>query len=190
MRLSRKPVVPELLVDRIDEALAAVDAAGAALAAVTAARAPLAERREAHRTVTHAFDHADALLREATALAKQHSYREWSLWRERLSSLDTARQLHLLAEQDEPGLRPSGSVRAIDTGMSGPDIGELQHGESRPSGSVPNYGVDVEALLTASDRARGTAVTQRTESRVAPLDRQPAVDRTSAVASAPSGQAA
>lgn len=190
MRRSRQPVVSELLVGRIDEALTVVDAAGAALAAATAARAPLAERREAHRRLTHAFDHADALLREATALARQRSYREWSLWRERLSSLDTARQIHLLAEQDEPGLRPSGSVRAIDTGMSGPDIGELQHGESRPPGSVTTYGVDVEALLTAPEGARGTAVTHRTESRIAPLDRQPALEPTSAVASAPSGQAA
>lgn len=190
MRLSRQPVVPELLVRRIDEALRAVDAAGAALAVVTAAGAPLVQQREAHRGLTHAFDDADALLREATALAKQRSYREWSRWRERLSSLDTARQVHLLAVQDQPGLRPSGSVRAIDTGMSGPDIGELQHGRSRPAGSRPTYGLDVEALLTAHGGGRATAQVDLVEAGIEPLDRQQAVDLETAPRSVPSGQAA
>lgn len=156
MKRRKQPMVPSILIDQIDEALTVLDGARAELRCVVAARAQLRDRREAHARVTHAFDEADALLRQAVAIAKQRSYRDWSLWRQRLSSLDTARQIHLLTEQDEPGLRPSGSVRAIDTGMSGPDIGELQHGQSRAPGSLPTYGLDLEALLTATDGGGST----------------------------------
>lgn len=149
MKRRRQPAVPKLLVNQIDEALTAVDHARGELACVVSARAPLRDRREAHEKVRNAFDEADALLRQATATAKQHSRQERSLWRHRLSSLDDARQIHLFAEQDQPGLLPIGSVRAIDTGMSGPDIGSLQHGQSRDPGTPPTYGLDVEALLTA-----------------------------------------
>lgn len=149
MRRSRRPVVSALLVEQIDEALSAVDCARAELAGVVAERAPLRERREAHARVRRAFDEADALLRRATDAARQQSYREWSLWRHRLSRLDTARQIHLLAEQDESGLLPIGSVRAIDTGMSGPGLGELQHGQSRAPGTLPTLGLNLDALLTA-----------------------------------------
>jgi hypothetical protein len=79
----------------------------------------------------------------------QQSHREWSQWRRRLSRLDTARQAHLFAEADDLGVLGLGSVRAIDTGMSGPDIGELQHGRSAAPGSPATYGVDLDALLTA-----------------------------------------
>lgn len=150
MRRRRQPVVPSMLVDQISEALAAVDDTRAELDRVRAAHSSLCERREAHARVRHAFDDADALLREACAVARQHGYRDWSLWRHRLSSLDAARQIHLFAEQDQPGLLPLGSVRAIDTGMSGPDIGELQHGQSCAAGTLPTYGLDLETLLTAS----------------------------------------
>jgi len=190
MRWLRQPVVSELLVDQIDEALTAVDNARAELACVVAERASLRDRRDAHAKVRRAFDEADALLRQATAAARQHSYREWSLWRHRLSSLDTARQIHLLAEQDEPGLLPIGSVRAIDTGMSGPDIGDLQHGQSRAPGSLPTYGLDLEALLTAPVGVGSTTANPREEPRIDPLDQQPAVDPPNAARSAPSGQAA
>lgn len=150
MRFRRHPVVSKLLDEQIVDALSAVDDARAHLARVVADGEPLMARRAAHTSVGRAFDEADVLLRRATAMARQRSYRDWSLWRHRLSSLDNARQIHLLAEQDEYGLLPIGSVRAIDTGMSGPDIGDLLHGQSRPPGTLPSYGLDLEALLTAT----------------------------------------
>jgi hypothetical protein len=113
--------------------------------------APLLARREAHASLRHAFDDADALLRQATTLARQRSYGDWSEWRHRLSSLATARQIHLFAEQDDPGLLPIGTIRALDTGMSGPDIGDMQHGRSRAPGALPTYGLDIEALLTVTN---------------------------------------
>jgi hypothetical protein len=64
-----------------------------------------------------------------------------------LSRLATARQAHLLAEQQDPGVLPLGSVRAVDTGMSGPAIGELQHGHSKAPGTPPSYGLDMATLL-------------------------------------------
>jgi hypothetical protein len=161
MSWHQRPVVPEVLVGQISDALAAVDEARAELARVVAAGAPLRDRRAAYASLGHAFDEADALLREAVALARQRSYRVWGLWRHRLSSLDTARQVHLFAGQDDVGLLPLGSVRAIDTGMSGPDIGDLQHGMSRAPGSPPTYGLDVEALLTARSEFGPTAADVR-----------------------------
>ena len=147
-------MVPQLLVDRADEALTEVDNARSELARVVAGGAPLRDRRAAHARVRRGFDDADALLRQAAADAKQRSYREWSQWRHRLSSLDTARQAHLFAEQDELGLLPIGSLRAIDTGMSGPDLGDLQHGRSHVPGTLPAYGLDLEALLGVADPPR------------------------------------
>ncbi|HET7069284.1 MAG TPA: hypothetical protein VFI40_00540 [Nocardioides sp.] len=173
MSRRRQPVVPVLLVDQIEEALSAVDGARAELAHVIAERAPLRERREAHARVRHSFDAADALLRQATGLAKQRSYWDWSLWRHRLSSLDTARQIHLFAEQDDFGVLPIGSVRAIDTGMSGPDLGDLQHGKSRASGTLPAYGLDLEALLVATTADRPTAADPRKQPASEPVERQP-----------------
>jgi hypothetical protein len=147
----RRPAVPKALVGQIDAALVALDDAQAELTSVAASTATLPARREAHASLRHAFDDADALLRQATALAQQRSYGDWSRWRHRLSSLDTARQAHLFAEQDDLGLLPLGSIRALDTGMSGPDIGDMQHGQSRAPGVLPTYGLDIEALLTAPD---------------------------------------
>lgn len=190
MRWLRQPVVSKLLVDQIDEALTAVDDARAELAFVVAERAPLRDRRDAHARVRRAFDEADALLRQATATARQHSYREWSLWRHRLSCLDTAHQIHLFAEQDEPGLLPIGSVRAIDTGMSGPDIGDLQHGQSRAPGTLPTYGLDLEALLTAPAGVGSTTADPPEQPLIEPLEQQAVVDPPNAPRSAPSGQAA
>ena len=189
MRRIKRPVVSKLMVDHICEALTAVDDARAELACVNAHAASLADRREAHARVTHAFDVADALLRQATAAAKHHSFGEWSPWRQRLSNLDTARQIHLLAEQDEPGLRPTGSMRAIDTGMSGPDIGDLLHGQSRPPGTPPTYGLDIEALL-ASPVGVGSRATDPGNHPYAEHAVQAAVAPPSRGRSAPSGQAA
>lgn len=147
----RQPVVPEALLGQIDTALAAVDDARAELARVITSRAPLQARRDAHVNLRHAFDDADALLRQATTLARQRSYGDWSQWRHRLSRLDTARQVHLLAEQDDPGVLPLGCTRALDTGMSGPDIGDMQHGQSRAPGALPTYGLDIEGLLAVRE---------------------------------------
>ena len=157
MSRPRRPSVSNALAERIDEAVAAVDNARVELARAVADRVVLRELRQAHARVTHAYDEADALLREATALAKPRSYGEWSLWRRRLSSLDTARQGHLFAELDTSGVMPSGTIRAIDTGMSGPDIGELQHGRSRPPGTPPTYGLDLEGVLLAVPGASSPA---------------------------------
>jgi hypothetical protein len=173
MSRRRQPAVPALLVGQIEEALSVLDGARAELAHVIAERAPLRERREAHARVRHSFDAADALLRQATALAKQRSYWDWSLWRHRLSSLDNARQIHLFAEQDDFGVLPTGSVRAVDTGMSGPDRGDLQHGRSRAPGTPPAYGLDVEALLVATTADRPTAADPRKEPAREPVERQP-----------------
>ncbi|NYD41104.1 hypothetical protein [Nocardioides panaciterrulae] len=174
--MRRPPAVSTLLVDQIDEALTALDDARAELARVVAARSPLRDHREAHARVRRAFDEADALLRQATATARQHSYREWALWRHRLSSLDVARQIHLFAEQDEPGLLQIGSVRAIDTGMSGPDIGDLQHGRSRAPGALPTYGLDLEELLTAPAGVGSTTGDPPEQPRTEPPARQAAAD--------------
>lgn len=151
MRRHRKraTAVPPGLAAQIDEALARVAAARKQLALTVLASppAPLVDRRAAYRAVRLAFDEADALLRSATGLARVHSYAEWSRWRSRLSALGAQRQVHLFAEVDDVALLPVGAVRAVDTGMSGPDIGELQHGDSCPPGTPATYGLDAEALL-------------------------------------------
>ncbi len=164
-RRSRQPAVPPALAAQTDTAVATVRTALADLDRATQHGAPLLERRAAHRELEAAFDAADALLRRATTLARQSSYREWSQWRHRLSQLGTARNLHRFAEQDDMGVLRVGSVRAIDTGMSGPDYGDLLHGESRAPGTPPTYGLDLDAVLTAAP----TAVT-------APLDQGPRRD--------------
>jgi len=160
MTFRTQPAVPSVLIGQIDDALATVEDARAELTRVIASRPTLRAQREAHASLRHAFDDADALLRKATTLARQRSYRDWSLWRHRLSSLDTARQIHLIAEQDHPGLLPIGSTRALDTGMSRPDIGDMQHGQSRAPGALPTYGLDIEALLTPREGVCRAAAAQ------------------------------
>ncbi len=152
MRRNRPPIVPADLQRQVTAALAAVARAEAQLVCVPL-DAPLLARRAAHAALTRAFDAADAALRAATAIAKEHSRREWAIWRHRLTRLDTARQRHLLAERDDPNVLQLGTVRAIDTGMSGPDYGDLLHGESQEPGAPAHYGLDLEALLTGIDRA-------------------------------------
>lgn len=110
---------PEL-VQRVEVALNKVDSARLALGATTASRASLNLRRAASAELRHSFDAADACLREATLVAKQRSRHDWAHWRKRLSDLDTRRQIHLIAELDADGILSTNSVRAIDTGMSGP----------------------------------------------------------------------
>ena len=143
----RRPKISPELSDRIDAALVRVSAASADIARVMGDEVPLLERRAAHAEIRHAFESADALLREAASIAKERSYGEWSLWRDRLSRLDTARQMHLFIEQDDSGVLPIGTIRAIDTGMTAPDNGELQHGASKPPGAPATYGLDIDAVL-------------------------------------------
>ncbi|MBI2242558.1 MAG: hypothetical protein HYU55_00875 [Nocardioides sp.] len=160
-----RPVVPLDLQRQVTDALAAVARAETRLARVPLG-APLVARRPAHAALTRAFDAADAVLRQATTIAKQHSRHEWALWRHRLSRLDTARQIHLLAETDAPSVLRLGPVRAIDTGMSGPDYGDLLHGESCEPGTPARYGLDLEAVLAtdgvAAEPAAAPAVLHRT----------------------------
>jgi hypothetical protein len=149
-RLRRGPQVTDELAQRVREALHDVDAAEALLAEADQGHAQLDVRRNAHAKLRAAFDAADAALREATEVAKRHSYRGWTEWRKQLSDLDVRKQINLLTEQDLPGILPDNSIRVVDTGMSGPDIGDLQYGESTPPGSPPTYGVDFESILHAS----------------------------------------
>lgn len=147
-----RSAVPRELAAQVEAALAVVDTAHAACAASVAAKAALDERRRDHETLAAALLAADALLRRATALAKGRSYLEWSHWRHRLSGLDTIRQRHLLWVSDDPSVLPIGSVRAVDTGMSGPAIGDLMHGEAKEPGAAATYGVDYEAALAALEQ--------------------------------------
>lgn len=160
----KNPAVPARLVAEIERALARVDVARARLDRTTLGRttldrttgaaAPLPQRRRAHAELRAAYLDADALLREATRSAKAHSYREGSHWRHRLSTLDLARQRHLFEESDDPAALRLGTVRAVDTGMSGPAIGDHLHGRSKAPGAPETYGLDLEAILTtpAPDR--------------------------------------
>ena len=140
--------IPVDLVDEMERTLVALDAARAALQVATSTGAPLPVRRAAHAAVSAAFDAADRPLRQATTLARSGPYLAWRDWRRRLSTLDTAKQRHLFAEMDLVGGLGQGSIQAVDTGMSGPSIGDIQHGETRPPGSPATYGLDMAAVLT------------------------------------------
>jgi hypothetical protein len=133
--------------------LAEIADARAALLMLTGDDVTLDERRAAHRRLREAYLAADAVLREATREAKGRSRYEWMRLRTRLSALDTARQQHLMVERDEVPVPPIGSVRAIDTGMSGPAIGFHLHGRSQDPGTPARYGLDVEAALRAGEGA-------------------------------------
>lgn len=64
----------------------------------------------------------------------------------------------------EPGLAAFGlcTVQALDTGLSGPFIGELRHGASVEPGTPASYGLDLEAVLARGyqrvEPGRGPAV--------------------------------
>ncbi len=151
--------------------LAEIAAARAALQARSGDDVTLDERRAAHRRLRLAYLDADAVLRTATRAAKSRSRHEWMQLRTRLSALDTARQLQLMAERDETSVPVIGSVRAIDYGMSGPAIGDHLHGRSKDPGAPARYGVDVEAALrlregvsTSSSTAEPSSTTGETSS--------------------------
>lgn len=164
VRRRRTQPVPVRLVADIESALLRVRESESALQDTVADRGSRLERRRRHRELRAAYLAADGLLREATRLAKPHSYLAWSHWRHQLSQLDLARQTHLFREQDDSGVLGLGDVRAVDTGMAGPAIGDLLHGRSRPPGTAPRYGLDLEAVLAATDGVRparqrsGTAI--------------------------------
>lgn len=161
MRKSRAPAVPVALTTDIDRALARVADLRLALDRVVTERAPVPERRRAHAELRAAFLEADALLRAATRAAKAHSFREGSRWRHRLSELDSTRQQHLFEESDDRAMMRTGSVRAVDTGMSGPAIGDFLHGECSPAGTPAAYGLDIEAILTDEDRTVARVIALR-----------------------------
>ena len=140
--------IPVDLVDEMERSLVALDAARSALQVATGTGAPLAVRRAAHAAVTAAFDAADRPLRRATTLARSGPYLAWRDWRRRLSTLDAAKQRHLFAEMDVVGGLGQGSIQSVDTGMSGPSIGDLQHGETQAPDSPATYGLDMAAVLT------------------------------------------
>jgi hypothetical protein len=151
-RLQQRDPAGEVLVRRIDLALAELEQAQADLTTTLVSGAPLVARREAFAHVTRAFAAADAPLREVTRHAKtapygKGSYRVWSHWRHLLSTLDVAEQRHLFAQSDDVAALEMGSVQALDTGMAGPSIGELQHGEASEPGATPGYGLDMDVAM-------------------------------------------
>lgn len=145
--------VPEQLVQQIDEALGAVDAASGRLSSTRAAGASIGERQRAHRELRAAFAAADTLLRQAVAAARGEKFPVRSYWRERLSRLDAARQQQLFAEQDDFGVLSVGSIQMVDYGMTGPDLGDPLHGSAVPRGTPARIGVDMTAALSFMDSA-------------------------------------
>ncbi len=166
--------VPASLVGQVAAALAAVDTAREALRDTLHSSPSLAERRAAHAELTAAFASADRLLRRAAELTRPTSYRQWRAWRHRLSQLDLARQAHLFAQADDLGCLGVGSVRAVDTGMTGPNIGELQHGHSQAPGAPAGYGLDLDAALTVPAWPATAAAAVPHETVPTLTDRRPA----------------
>lgn len=148
--------VSPMLLKRIERSLAELDAGRARLAEMLAHEAPYLERRAVYTAVTTAFADADRLLREVTRVSKSGPYHVWRQWRHRLSQLDLAKQIHLLAENDAQVLG-LGSVRAVDSGMLGPANGDLLHGEAREPGTPARYGLDLDAVLAS--RTPGSVTT-------------------------------
>lgn len=161
-RRERSPV-PTALEGQITEALEAVDRARAQFDAVRALQEPLAERQRARAELKMAFDSADQLLRRAVSLVRseasgpwQGSFVTWSKWRNILSRLDAQRQAYMFAVTDDLGVLPVGSVRAVDYGMAGPAIGDIQHRHTRPPGTPARIGV-VEVSIANAARPELTA---------------------------------
>lgn len=149
----RKPgPVPRQIAEQVEAALAVVEQARRACVTAVVDRAPLEERRRCHAALGAALLEADVQLRQATSLAKARSHHEWSAWRRRLSAVDTLRQQHLFLAQDDAGVPRLGSIRAVDTGMAGPAIGDLMHGDSKEPGTPARYGLDYEVALAELER--------------------------------------
>jgi len=151
-RRPRRATVPDDLVVQVRSALADVDAAREHVRQVAGSNGvALAWRREADAALARAYQRADAVLREATRRARLHSFLAWSQWRSQLSWLDQQRQAHLFAVADRPAMLELGSIRAIDSGMTKPLIGEMPHGASKPAGAPARYGIDLEQVLRETD---------------------------------------
>ncbi len=164
----RKPAIPKDLTTEVEAALDRVAQRRSELDLILSQRASIPERRRAHVELGLAFQAADRVLRRAESIAKQptsvglqRSYLQWSQWRRRLSRVDLERQAHMFAEADDTGALFPNSVRTIDNGMSGPDIGDLQHGESRPPGTPARYGLDMRSVLAAVPQTALVAGTSR-----------------------------
>jgi hypothetical protein len=145
--------------DTVETAMAELDAAKEELARLRAAGAPLPERRAGWQRLDRAFAAADRPLRSLAAAAKgarygKGSYLRWADRRHRLSQLNLDRQRHLFAHSDDLAALEPGTVRALDTGMSGPSLGELQHGESVPPGTAPTYGLDLPVAMSTAEQNR------------------------------------
>lgn len=142
---------------------AEIDEAKEALTDLVADGASVSERRAGHRRLRRAYDDADRVLRAATreVLGARPRSVAWSALRSRLADLDTERQLHLTRERDDLSVLPLGEVQALDTGMSGPAIGELQHGRSVPAGTPATYGEDLDTVLALGPAPRPAAFTSR-----------------------------
>jgi len=145
--------VPEQLVQQIDEALAAVDAASDRVRSTRAAGSSIGERQRAERELRAAFAAADTLLRKAVSAVRGEKFPVRSYWRDRLSRLDAARQQQLFAEQDDVGVLNVGSLQTIDYGMTGPDLGDRLHGAAVPRGTPARIGVDMAAALSPVESA-------------------------------------
>lgn len=165
-RSDRGNPVPASLAREIDEALARVDAARERAREAAARGVALAWRRQADAALDLAYRDADRLLRQATELARQHSRHSWSQWRSRLSALDLRRQEQLFAVADRPALLRLGSIRAVDSGMTKPLIGEMAHGASKPAGSPARYGLDLEEVLRRTDALPSVAQQLAARARV------------------------
>lgn len=147
---------PQPLIERATVALADLQSAKSAFAASAAANpnAPSVERRRQHAALRNAFLAADRELRLLVAALADAPYPLRSRWRGKLSDLDIQRQQHLFAEIDDLGVLPLGARRAIDTGMSGPDLHDHIHGRVLIAGSPERYGLDLPAATDHVDLVR------------------------------------
>lgn len=148
--------VPETLVTQVETARAGLEAARAELAAVLDAGAPVPDRRAAYRRVTRAYEALEAPLRQAARATKGAPYgngwyRGWRRWRHELSTVSAARVRHLFAISNDEAVLAPGSVRALDTGMSGPSVGDMLHGASVAPGTPAGYGVDIAHVGSGAD---------------------------------------
>lgn len=178
-RSQRPDPVPSELASRIDDALRAVESAHEHARMAAGRGVALAWRREADAELDRAYLEADRLLREATRMAREHSYHAWMDWRTKLSWLDQRHQEQLFAVADRPARLQLGSVRAVDSGMTKPLIGEMAHGASKPAGAPARYGLDVEAVLRATDALPSAEEQLALRKAGAGSTRRPRTDRVS-----------
>lgn len=165
-----RPIPPgPVLLRRVEDARAELRAAQAELASVLAGPATPETRRAAYRRVSRAFEALEAPLREAARATKgapygKGWYRPWSHWRHLLSATSAARVRHMFAMSNDATVLGLGSVRALDSGMLGPSVGDMLHGRSVLPGAPARYGLDMAAVTaSAADHPlrRGVGGVQR-----------------------------